>query len=109
MLLAYLNPSLSTEVYVAVHNSPQYDECQHFTCEKMNEMNIFYHAWLFKQYETLHEEQVVEETMYMGIFQAHGIFPTHQSASVEEFRGLSFDTIGPRQVLIVNISFFTHF
>jgi hypothetical protein len=36
------------EVVVVVQQRPAFTECQHFTCQHSNEVNIMYHFWLFQ-------------------------------------------------------------
>jgi hypothetical protein len=52
--------------------------CQHFTCDSTSELNMMYHAWTFPHI-TFTADARYNALVHMGIFEAHGIVPTHQT------------------------------
>lgn len=99
----FVSKNIPTEYYILIHEKPNLVQCGHLLCTKENEINIWYHAWLFADLD-IDENFESSQSIPMGIFNPKGILKTHQKNNNddEEFCGMEFNKLSKRKVTIVS-------
>lgn len=90
-----------TEFYFLCHSMPIPSECQKFMCTNVNEVNLVYHPWLFRN-ELIDETYCHSYTFKAGVFNYYGIRPVHQDL-VDG--GIPFDEMDERTACIHSMLF----
>lgn len=84
------------ECYLIVHKYPIPGVCQKFMCSNTNEINVLYHAWLYRDLP-LDPELSVTQQVDVGIFEPVNVAPVHLDL---QDGGMPFYHLQPRCVIL---------
>lgn len=86
------------ELWFCAHPPRAAGPCQHFTCERTDELNVMWHAWALPGARFWGGgAEAVRTTLAAGVFEARGVSPAHQDLKAVG-AGVPFGRLGPRDV-----------
>lgn len=91
----------SKSCYFVIHSKPTPSVCQKFLCDNVNEVNVMYHPWVFKDV-TIDDMFCKVVNIECGIFDTFGVTPVHLNLLDG---GIPFNEIGTRSVSIHSMCF----
>lgn len=104
-LLEVLDKSLVKKIqfFMEVHTDYTPSPCQHFLCDRKDEINLMHHTWVFPRYKFGDDNATTD--ILCGIFAPHGVSECHQDINRKQDRGVSFGRLEARTVEIHDFAF----